>query len=79
MAVSCGADGIIAPATRPERVRVLRGIVGSRKIYSPGIGAQGGNADAVEALVDGVIVGRAIYESAEPAAAAQGFARIRTA
>jgi orotidine-5'-phosphate decarboxylase len=58
---------------------VLRGIVGSRKIYSPGIGAQGGNADAVEALVDGVIVGRAIYESAEPAAAAQGFARIRTA
>jgi len=42
LAIECGADGIIAPATRPERVRGLRDIVGNRKILSPGIGAQGG-------------------------------------
>ena len=78
LAMECGADGIIAPATRPERVKVLRKIVGNRKILSPGIGAQGGNAAAVAALVDGIIVGRAIYEAEDPAAAAETFARVRT-
>ncbi|MEN6610481.1 MAG: orotidine-5'-phosphate decarboxylase [Methanoregulaceae archaeon] len=77
LAVTCGADGIIAPATRPDRVRVLREIVGSRRIYSPGVGAQGGDADAVAPLVDGIIIGRAIYESDNPAAAAKTYARIR--
>jgi orotidine-5'-phosphate decarboxylase len=78
LAVACGADGIIAPATRPERVRVLREIVGARKIYSPGAGAQGGDADAVAPLVDGIIVGRAIYEAEDPASVAKSFSRIRT-
>jgi orotidine-5'-phosphate decarboxylase len=78
MAADCGADGIIAPATRPERVKILREIIGSRKIYSPGVGAQGGNAQAVAAIVDGIIVGRAIYEAKDPAAAAQGFAQLRS-
>jgi orotidine-5'-phosphate decarboxylase len=77
LAIECGADGIIAPATRPERVKVLRGIVGTRKILSPGVGAQGGDADEVAGLVDGIIVGRAIYEAGDPAAVAAGFARIR--
>ena len=31
LAIECGADGIIAPATRPERVKVLRGIVGKQE------------------------------------------------
>jgi len=78
LAMECGADGIIAPATRPERVKVLRGIVGNRKILSPGIGAQGGDADEVARLVDGIIVGRAIYESHDPVTAAQAFAHIRS-
>jgi orotidine-5'-phosphate decarboxylase len=78
LAMECGADGIIAPATRPERVKVLRRIVGKRKILSPGIGAQGGDAAAVAKLVDGIIVGRAIYEAEDPAAAAELFALIRT-
>jgi len=78
LAMECGADGIIAPATRPERVKVLRRIVGKRKILSPGIGAQGGDATAVAKLVDGIIVGRAIYEAEDPAAAAETFALIRT-
>ncbi|MDD1683078.1 MAG: orotidine-5'-phosphate decarboxylase [Methanoregula sp.] len=78
LAMECGADGIIAPATRPERVKVLRKIVGNRKILSPGIGAQGGDAAAVAKIVDGIIVGRAIYEAEDPSAAAESFARVRT-
>jgi len=78
-AVIAGADGIIAPATRPDRVKVLRGFVGDKKILSPGIGAQGGDADAVADLVDGIIVGRSIYEAPDPAAAAQIYARVRRA
>ena len=78
LAMECGADGIIAPATRPERVKVLRRIIGKRKILSPGVGAQGGDAAAVAKIVDGIIVGRAIYEAEDPAAAAETFSRIRT-
>jgi orotidine-5'-phosphate decarboxylase len=78
LALECGADGIIAPATRPDRVRLLRGIVKKLKILSPGIGAQGGDADRVAGLVDGIIVGRAIYEAKDPGAAAVAFNRFRS-
>jgi orotidine-5'-phosphate decarboxylase len=78
LAIECGADGIIAPATRPDRVKVLRDIIGTRKILSPGVGAQGGDADEVAKLVDGIIVGRAIYEADNPGTAAGKFARIRS-
>ena len=78
IAMECGADGIIAPATRPERVKALRRIVGNRKILAPGVGAQGGDVAAVVKLVDGIIVGRAIYEAEDPTAAAETFARFRT-
>ncbi|MDV2480919.1 orotidine-5'-phosphate decarboxylase [Methanoculleus sp. Wushi-C6] len=77
LAVASGADGIIAPATRPDRVRELREIVGKRKIYSPGVGAQGGDPDVVARLVDGIIVGRSIYEAEDPAAEAERLSRIR--
>lgn len=79
LAMECGADGIIAPATRPDRVRMLRNIVKARKILSPGIGAQGGDPDRVAELVDGIIVGRAIYEADDPAAASGAFNRFRSA
>jgi len=46
IAVRAGAAGIIAPATRPDRVRTLRGIVGTKLILAPGVGAQGGSASA---------------------------------
>jgi len=78
LAIECGADGIIAPATRPERVKVLRGIIGNRKILSPGVGAQGGEVGKIAKLVDGIIVGRAIYESDNPGNAAEGFASMRS-
>jgi len=72
LAVRAGAAGIIAPATRPDRIRVLRGIVGARLILAPGVGAQGGKAsDAIAAGADEVIVGRTIYDAKDPAAAAR--------
>jgi orotidine-5'-phosphate decarboxylase len=77
LAIECGADGIIAPATRPDRVMALRHIVGNRKILSPGIGAQGGDIDEVAGLADGIIVGRAIYEAENPRSSAKAFAHIR--
>jgi orotidine-5'-phosphate decarboxylase len=76
-AIIAGADGIIAPATRPDRVKVLRGFIGNKKILSPGIGTQGGDADAIATLVDGIIVGRSIYDAPDPAAAAQSYAHLR--
>jgi len=75
MAIQAGAAGIVAPATRPDRVKALRAIVGSRLILAPGVGAQGGKAsDAIAAGADAVIVGRAIYEAKDPAKAAREIA-----
>ncbi len=77
LAMRAGATGIIAPATRPERIRKLRGIVGDRQILSPGVGAQGGSpADAIRAGADAVIVGRALYEAADPGKAAEAIAAL---
>jgi orotidine-5'-phosphate decarboxylase len=67
LSVECGASGVVAPATRPERLTEIRRIVGSMTIISPGVGAQGGNAsDAIKAGADYVIVGRSIYNSKSP-------------
>lgn len=72
MAVECGASGIIAPATRPERVAVMRKIVGDLLILSPGVGAQGGSASAtISKGADHVIVGRSIYGAEDPRKAAE--------
>jgi len=80
LAKAAGARGIVAPATRPERISDLRKIIGSMEIISPGVGAQGGKAsDAIRAGADYIIVGRAIYESTDPGKAARGLAdEIRT-
>lgn len=78
MVLTTGADGIIAPATRPDRTRILRDIIGQKKILSPGVGTQGGDPYAIADLVDGIIVGRAIYEAADPAAAAAEYAGFRS-
>lgn len=75
LAKSVGARGIVAPATRPERIADLRKIIGSLEIISPGVGAQGGKAsDAIRAGADYIIVGRAIYEAPDPGAAAKAIA-----
>ena len=75
LAKSAGARGIVAPATRPERIAALRKIIGNLEIITPGVGAQGGKAsDAIKAGADYIIVGRAIYESPDPKAAAKALA-----
>ena len=67
LAKSAGARGIVAPATRPERIAELRRIIGGLEIISPGVGAQGGKAsDAIRAGADYIIVGRAIYDAPDP-------------
>jgi orotidine-5'-phosphate decarboxylase len=76
MAREQGAMGIVAPATRPERIARMREIVGDLKIISPGVGAQGGKAsDALRSGADFVIVGRAIYDAEDPAGAAGSISK----
>jgi orotidine-5'-phosphate decarboxylase len=76
LARTLGAAGIQAPGTRPDQIRVLRDIVGpDAVVISCGIGAQGGTVRAaVEAGADFAIIGRGIYGSPDPRAAAVAFA-----
>jgi orotidine-5'-phosphate decarboxylase len=72
LAVEAGAAGVVAPATRPEKIRLIRSIIGEGIIISPGVGAQGGSARAaLQAGADYLIVGRSIYEAEDPAASAK--------
>ncbi|MBI5001625.1 MAG: orotidine-5'-phosphate decarboxylase [Euryarchaeota archaeon] len=72
VAVEAGAKGVIAPATRPDRIAHIRKIIGKLEILSPGVGAQGGSAsDALKAGADHIIVGRSIYEASDPAKVAK--------
>lgn len=72
LAAEVGATGVVAPATRPERIKLIRAIIGERIIISPGVGAQGGSAcAALEAGADYLIVGRSIYEAEDPAVSAK--------
>ena len=76
MAAEAGAFGLVAPATRPERVKKIREIIGDElAIISPGVGAQGGKAsDVIAAGADWVIVGRSIYNAESPREAARMIA-----
>ena len=75
LAVESGASGVVAPATRPERIRLIRSIIGDKLIISPGVGAQGGSAgQALQAGADYLIVGRSVYGSADPVAQAKELA-----
>ncbi len=75
MGVRAGVAGFIAPATRPDRIRMIRSLAGDLKILSPGVGAQGGSASAaISAGADHVIVGRSIYEASDPHSVAYSIA-----
>ena len=80
--VSLGADHFVVPATDTRKlkriVRLLNEHVQSPALFLPGIGALGGSiskafAAAPECRLYGVI-GRAIYNAADPAEAARTFA-----
>ncbi|AIY89866.1 orotidine-5'-phosphate decarboxylase [Geoglobus acetivorans] len=72
VAKEVGCDGLIAPATRPERIAEIKRRAGSLKVICPGVGAQGGTLeDVLKAGADGIIVGRTIYQSEDPARTAR--------
>ena len=74
IALDVGATGVVAPATRPEDVARVRNLVGDLEIISPGVGAQGGSSkDTIKAGANYIIVGRGIYQSDNPAAAAEQY------
>jgi orotidine-5'-phosphate decarboxylase len=66
------ADGVVVGATYPGKIEeVYKATAGRVPIYSPGIGAQGGEIEAVfDAGCRYAIVGRLIYESDNPETAA---------
>jgi len=74
-ALEWNAHGLIVGATRPQIISRVGQLVSSKlPIYSPGVGAQGGEAKrAVEAGATYLIVGRAIYASNDPRSAATRF------
>jgi orotidine-5'-phosphate decarboxylase len=72
LAVEVGAAGVVAPATRPDRIKQIRSIIGERIIISPGVGAQGGSAaTALQAGANYLIVGRSVYEAEDPVLSAK--------
>lgn len=72
MVEEIGVDGVVLPATRPERVKKLVKIVKKAYVISPGIKAQGANpGNAILNGADYEVVGRAIYEADNPKRAAE--------
>ena len=66
-AIAAGADGIVVGATRPDILSEIAGIDGHPPIYSPGVGAQGGDiGKAVAAGAAYPIIGRAIISARDP-------------
>ncbi len=74
-AVAWGADGAVIGATHVEQIAAAKRILGEKvPVYSPGVIAQGASPiEAVKAGADYLIVGRAIYDSADPAASARSI------
>ena len=77
LAVKWKAQGVIVGATQPGVISRVRRLAGPNlPIYSPGVGAQGGDPDtALDAGSTYLIVGRSIYNSPDTAKAAMEFRR----
>lgn len=72
-AMKLDADGAVVGATYPEKIKEVHHILGEKvPIFSPGIGAQGGEIKAaLEAGASYLIVGRAITQAQDPGASAK--------
>ena len=71
-ALQWNADGAVVGATVPEKIREIYAVLGEEvPIYSPGVGAQGGTAEAaVKAGARYLIIGREITQAQKPEDAA---------
>jgi orotidine-5'-phosphate decarboxylase len=74
-----GADGVVVGATAPDKIREIRMVLGEEvPIYSPGVGAQGGGAEAaLSAGARYLIVGREIVQADDPVEKAE-LLRLKT-
>lgn len=69
-----GIKNYVAPATRTDRLKEIREIVGSDAfIISPGVGKQGGDVKKTLEISNAAIIGRSIYESEDPKKALNNF------
>ncbi len=68
-ALKWNADGAVVGATYPDRIGEIHAVLKDKvPIYSPGVGAQGGDATAaVKAGASYLIVGRTIVDAKDPA------------
>ncbi len=74
MGVDMGIKNYVAPATRINRLKQIREIVGQDKfIISPGVGKQGGDIKETLKYANAVIIGRSIYEAENPIIAVKEF------
>jgi orotidine-5'-phosphate decarboxylase len=71
------ADGAVVGATVPEKIAEIHRVLGDAvPIYSPGVGAQGGAAQAaLKAGARYLIVGREIVQARDPAGVAEKLRR----
>lgn len=77
-AISWKADGAVVGATYPDKIREVHAILENDvPIYSPGIGAQGGDIDsAMKAGARYLIVGRTVMLAADPVKTLKGIKKI---
>ena len=74
MGVDMGIKNYVAPATRLDRLSIIRDIVGpDAYIISPGVGKQGGDGKKTLEFSNAIIVGRSIYESDNPKLACENL------
>ena len=67
MGVDSGIKNYVAPATKIDRLKKIREVVGKDSfIISPGVGFQGGNAKDTLQYSNAAIVGRSIYNASNP-------------
>ena len=74
MGVEMRIANYVAPATRLDRLSIIRDIVGEEAyIISPGVGKQGGDGKKTLEYSNAIIVGRSIYESDNPKVACENL------